>query len=62
MADASGWAGDALKVATAMEQSASAAKWDEIKTAAGTLQQSCTACHTARRDRMDDGTFRLKIG
>lgn len=62
MTDASGWAGDALKVATAMEQSAAAGKWEEIKTAAATLQQSCTACHGARRERMEDGTYRLKIG
>lgn len=62
LADASGWAGDALKTATSMEQSAAASKWDDIKTAATTLQQSCTACHTARRERMDDGTYRLKIG
>jgi cytochrome c556 len=62
MADALQWSGDALKVATAMEQSASAGKWDEIKASATTLQQSCTACHTARRERVDDGTYRLKIG
>ena len=62
IADASQWAGDALKTSTAMEQSAAAGKWEDVKTSAATLQQSCTACHTARRERMDDGTFRLKIG
>ena len=62
MADASQWAADGLKVATSMEQSAAAGKWEEIKTSAATLQQSCTACHGARRERMDDGTYRLKIG
>jgi hypothetical protein len=62
MSDASQWAGDALKAATAMEQSATASKWDDVKTSVATMQQTCTACHTARRERVDDGTYRLKIG
>jgi cytochrome c556 len=45
-----------------MEQSAAAGKFEDLKAPVGTVQQTCTACHTARRERMDDGTFRLRIG
>ena len=62
MADAMKISGDALQAATSMEQSANAGKFEEIRTSVASLQQTCTACHTARRDRMDDGTYRLRIG
>ena len=62
MADGAKWSADALAGVVGMEQSAGAAKWDDLKASVGTVQQTCTACHTARRERMDDGTYRLKIG
>ena len=34
--------------------------WDEAKTHAGTLGQQCAGCHGAFRERMDDGTYRIK--
>ena len=60
LADAVGWAGDAQKLADQIGMAASAGKWDDAKTAATTLNGLCGQCHTARRERMDDGTYRIK--
>ena len=59
-ADAVGWAQDAYKFVDSIEQAAVAGKWDEVKTAAGSLAQMCTTCHGVHRERFDDGTFRVK--
>jgi hypothetical protein len=59
-ADATGWAQDALTLVGAIELSASSAKWDEARASAGRLTQLCTQCHTAYRERMEDGTYRIK--
>ena len=59
-ADAVGWAQDAYKFVDAIETAATAGKWDEVKTAAGSLAQMCTTCHGVHRERFDDGTFRVK--
>jgi len=59
-ADASGWAGDARKDAETVDSAVAAGNWDEAKTAAATLNTRCATCHTAYRDRLDDGTFRIK--
>ena len=56
------WAGEALKPATAMEAAAAAGKWDEVKAAAGSIQPLCAQCHGEHRERMDDGTYRIKSG
>ena len=58
--DAVGWAQDAYKFVDAIDQAATAGKWDEVKTAAGSLAQMCTTCHGVHRERFDDGTFRVK--
>ena len=60
LADAAGWAGDAQKLADTIGMAASAGKWDDAKPAATTLNGLCGQCHTARRERMDDGTYRIK--
>ena len=59
-ADATGWAGDALKLVTSMEQAVAATKWDDVKGSVTTLTQLCQTCHTAHRERLEDGTFRIK--
>jgi cytochrome c556 len=59
-ADAVQWAQDARKQVAAVEQAAAAGKWDDVKTAAGTLGQACQSCHAAYRERFDDGSFRIK--
>jgi cytochrome c556 len=58
--DAVGWAQDAYKFVDTIEQAATAGKWDEVKTAAGSLAQMCSTCHGVHRERFDDGTFRVR--
>jgi hypothetical protein len=62
VADATGWAAEAIKYSTAIEQGAAAGKWDEVKSASGSLQQLCGTCHNAHRERQDDGSFRIRGG
>ena len=59
-ADAEGWAGEALKLADAVDTAAAASKWPEATTAATSLNQLCTTCHSAHRERLEDGTYRIK--
>lgn len=60
-ADAVQIAVDARKLAETIEVDAASAKWDEIKTSAGTLNTKCGACHGVYRERFDDGSFRIKV-
>jgi len=60
IADAEGWAGEALKLSETADSAAAASKWPEATAAATSLNQICTTCHTAHRERLDDGTYRLK--
>ena len=56
------WAGEALKHATSMEAAVAAGKWDEVKAAASGIQPLCAQCHGEHRERMDDGSYRIKSG
>jgi len=58
--DAVSWAQDAKKLSDSIHRAAVAGKWDEVKTSATTLGQACQSCHTAHRERFDDGSFRIK--
>jgi cytochrome c556 len=60
--DAAGWALDARKQVETIAASASTGKWDAAKAAAGTLGQACQTCHGAYRERLDDGSYRIKAG
>lgn len=59
-ADATTWASNAAKLVDAIDTAAAGGKWDAAKTEAGNLNQLCTTCHTAHRERQDDGTYRVK--
>ena len=58
--DAVTWAQDAKKLSDTIHRAAVAGKWDEVKTSATTLGQTCQSCHAAHRERFDDGSFRIK--
>jgi cytochrome c556 len=60
--DATLWAAEARKHVETIQASVAAGKWDEAKTTAGTLQQSCGKCHGQYRERFDDGSYRYKPG
>ena len=61
-ADALRWTGDARKLVDEIDRGIAAAKWDDVKSAAGTLGQTCQTCHGAFRERFDDGSYRIKAG
>jgi hypothetical protein len=58
-ADAVKWANDARGHAETLEAAVKAGKWDEAKAAVTGLQQSCSACHGAYRQRGEDG-YRIR--
>ena len=60
--EAMGIANDGIKHADTALAAAAAGKWDEVKTAATPLGAVCGTCHGKFRERMEDGTFRIKTG
>jgi cytochrome c556 len=58
--DAAMWAADARKLSDSIHKAAVTGRWDEVKTSAATLGKACQTCHTAYRERYDDGSFRIK--
>lgn len=60
--DAEKWAQDAKKISESIEKAANGGKWDEVKASATNVGKSCQTCHTAYRERFDDGSFRIKSG
>jgi cytochrome c556 len=60
--DALEWTRTAHAQVTALERAAGAGDWDQVKASAGELSRMCQTCHTAYRERLEDGTFRLKSG
>ena len=60
--DAHQWASDARKTVEAIATAAAGSKWDEVKASANSLGKICATCHTAYREKAEDGTFRMKPG
>jgi cytochrome c556 len=60
--DAHQWASDALKAVETIDTNVAAAKWDDVKASAGNLGKVCQTCHTAYREKAEDGTYRMKPG
>jgi len=60
MADAVGWATEATTLLASVEKAASAGQFADVTASATKLQGLCQQCHTARRERLEDGTYRIK--
>lgn len=58
--DALDWNRMAAKQSDVLERAVRAADWAQVKTAADELNRSCSTCHTAYRERYDDGTYRVR--
>ena len=56
------WAREAQAHSTSIEGAAAAGNWEAVKTSAAALNQLCQTCHGAYRERLEDGTFRIKAG
>ena len=61
-ADAIEWTRTARTSLTTLERAAGAGNWEQVKTSAADLNRTCQACHAAHRERLEDGTFRVKNG
>jgi cytochrome c556 len=51
---------EASTLVGSIETALSSGNWDAVKSSADALNRTCQSCHTAYRERQDDGTFRLK--
>lgn len=60
VADAQGWAGDAVSLVEAVTKGAASNDWAAAKEAASKIQPLCAQCHNAHRERLEDGTYRVK--
>ena len=60
-ANALQWAQEARKAAEGIDAAVATSNWEGAKASATTLGQQCGACHTAYRERMDDGSYRVKL-
>jgi cytochrome c553 len=61
-ADAIKWAGDSLKIVTDMETALAGGKLEVLKTGTTNVRAICAQCHGAHRERLEDGTFRVRSG
>jgi cytochrome c556 len=61
-ANALQWAQEARKAAEGIDQAAAGGNWEAVKSSATTLGQQCGACHTVYRERLEDGSYRVKLG
>ena len=56
------WARTARDHAASIERAAAAGDWDAVETSSGALNTLCQNCHGSYRERLEDGTFRIKPG
>jgi hypothetical protein len=58
--DATQWTADALKLTDEIATAAGKGDVEGVKTVVPKLQQICGNCHTAYRERLDDGSYRYR--
>jgi hypothetical protein len=58
--DATQWTADALHLTEEIAAAAGKGEIETVKTSVPKLQQICGNCHTAYRERVDDGSYRYK--
>jgi cytochrome c556 len=58
--EATQWTADALKLSDEIAAAAGKSDVEAVKTAVPKLQQICGNCHTAFRERLDDGSYRYR--
>lgn len=59
-ADAMNWADEARVQADVLERATARGEWEAVKSAQTALGQTCQNCHGAYRERLEDGTYRMK--
>lgn len=58
--DAVAWATEGTAAMAAAEKAAAAGQFADVTAAATKLQGLCQQCHAARRERLEDGTYRIR--
>ena len=61
-ADAIKWAGDSLKIVTDMEAGLASGKLEVLKAGTTNVRAICAQCHGVYRERLEDGTYRIRSG
>jgi hypothetical protein len=51
---------EAASQIASIENALAAGNWDEVRSSANALNQTCQNCHAAYRERQDDGSYRIK--
>jgi cytochrome c556 len=59
--EATKWAADGKKHADSILMNVATGNFDAAKTSVTPLGATCASCHGKYRERMEDGTFRIKI-
>jgi hypothetical protein len=60
VADAQGWAKEAVSHVDTITRSVAGNDWAAAKDAASKIQPLCASCHNAHRERLEDGSYRVK--
>lgn len=58
--DAIGWAQEARTASESIGRAAAGGSWHDVQTLATGLGRACQSCHGVYRERLDDGTYRIK--
>jgi cytochrome c556 len=58
--DATKWSEESATSATAAASAAKAGEWDKVQTHVQSLMKNCKNCHEAHREKLDDGSSRIK--
>jgi cytochrome c556 len=51
---------DSATAATATAAAAKAGEWDKVKSSWATVSQNCKSCHDKHRQKLDDGSYKIK--
>lgn len=58
--DATEWSAQAKAAAAEIGKLATAGEWEKIPDARKKIQETCTACHTAHREKLPEGGYKIK--
>ncbi len=58
--DATDWSVQAKNGAAEVGKLAAAGEWDKIPDARKKIQDTCMACHNAHREKLPDGSYKIK--
>ncbi len=58
--DAVKWSDDSATAAAATATAAKAGDWDKVKSEWSAVGKNCKACHDKYREKLDDGSYKIK--